>query len=157
MSVLHFKAEEVLQMAERVEEAGIRFYRKGAEVQPGLRDLFLELAQMEEDHQRTFAEIRASLEKGGKAVTDEVTRAYLEAWADSHLFSQDPLEALKDLKTPQEVLREAVALERDSIAFYVALEAVVPEGWGRQKVRGVIEEEQRHFATLSQRLKALGG
>lgn len=84
MSVLHFKAEEVLQMAERVEEAGIRFYRKGAEVQPGLRDLFLELAQMEEDHQRTFAEIRASLEEGGKAVTDEVTRAYLEAWADSH-------------------------------------------------------------------------
>lgn len=157
MSVLHFKAEEVLQMAERVEEAGIRFYRRGAEMQPELRELFLELAQMEEDHRRTFAEIRVSLTEGGRAILDEDTRAYLEAWTDSHLFSQDPADALQGLKTPQEVLKGAVALERDSIAFYVALEAVVPEGWGREKVREVIREEQRHFATLSQRLKALGG
>ena len=43
MSVLHFRAEEVLEMAEAIEEKGMGFYRRAAELFSEMADTFLEL------------------------------------------------------------------------------------------------------------------
>jgi len=43
MSVLHFRAEEVLEMAEAIEEKGMGFYRRAVELFSEMADTFLEL------------------------------------------------------------------------------------------------------------------
>lgn len=157
MSVLHFKAEEVLEMAEALEEKGAKFYRQAAEILPELRGLLLDLARMEDEHLEAFRLIRTSLPEGAREVLDEEALHYLRSWADSHLFRESPEEALRGIEDPKGLLKKAMALERDSIAFYLGLVDFVPSGWGREKVEEVIGEERGHLKTLAERLREVEG
>ena len=58
-----FNADEVLKMAIRIESNGAAFYRKAASMQSDAKNRkFLEgLAAMEDQHQKTFTEMRKTL------------------------------------------------------------------------------------------------
>ncbi len=56
-----FNADEVFEMAEQIERNGGKFYRAAAEKFPAVRELLLKLAEMEDNHERTFANMRAEL------------------------------------------------------------------------------------------------
>ncbi|MBW2334990.1 MAG: rubrerythrin, partial [Deltaproteobacteria bacterium] len=65
-----FNADEVFEMAIRIEENGAAFYRKAAGLQSDTenREFLEKLAAMEDGHKATFIEIRKTLtdkEKGG--------------------------------------------------------------------------------------------
>ena len=77
--------------------------------------------------------------------------------AGGHVFDvkTDPAEKLTNKDTPEEVLKMAIGLERDSIAFYVGLKEVVSSKAGKDKVEDIIKEEMGHIVILNQKLQDL--
>ncbi len=160
---IQFNADEIFEMAEQIERNGARFYRKAAEGSaPAAQALFLRLAAMEDEHEKTFAALRAKLSEAEKSapIFDPEGQAalYLQAVADGHIFDprSDPAAKLKGKEKPAEILHIALGAERDSIAFYVGLREAVPPRLGRARIEAIIREEMTHVADLSRELAALG-
>ena len=59
-----FNADEVFEMAEEIERNGAKFYRAAAEKFGDLKGVFLGLATMEDEHIKTFANMRSELSAG---------------------------------------------------------------------------------------------
>ena len=156
-----FNADEVFEMAEQIERNGAKFYRAAAEKFTMVGQLLLELAAMEDNHEKTFIAMRADL-SGTEAEPivfdpDDQAKLYLQAMADEHIFNikSDPINKLTNLETPDEVLKMAMGLERDSIAFYTGLEESVSRKAGKGKIKAIIKEEINHIAILSQKMEEL--
>jgi rubrerythrin len=152
-----FNADEIFEMAEQIERNGARFYRKAAgaaEADP--RDKLLKLAAMEDDHEKTFAGMRAELGARQRQPPvpdlDDESALYLQAMVDGEVFSDDPAEALTGRETLADVLRTAIGLEKDSIVFYEGLKGLVVKDAGKQQVERIIREEMGHVALLTREL-----
>jgi rubrerythrin len=158
-----FNADEVFEMAEQIERNGAKFYRAAAKNLSGVRDVLLDLAAMEDDHEKTFAAMRAELPagrstRGGPVFDpDEQVQMYLRVMADGHVFDvkADPVEQLAGKDTAEDVLKMAIGLEKDSIAFYVGLKEAVSRRAGKDKIEAIIKQEFGHIATLNEKLTAL--
>ncbi len=156
-----FNADEIFEMAEQIERNGVKFYRAAADKLPAGRQVLLDLASMEEEHEKTFADMRAQLSgrEQEPMVFDpnDEAQMYLQVAADGNVFDTkaDPAEKLKGKDTPEDILKMAINMEKDSIAFYAGLKEWVPPRAGRDKVEGIIREEFGHIATLSEKLSAL--
>ncbi len=159
-----FNAEEILSVAERIERNGAKFYRRAASLQPEAahQDLLNGLAAMEEQHERTFAAMRAKLtEEERRELSfdpDNELGLYLQAMADGHVFdaSADPAAGLAAGMPLAAVLRTAISLEKESVVFYEGVKGVVPEALGRAWVEAIIKEEMGHVGLLSTNLALLG-
>ena len=151
-----FNADEVFEMAEQIEKNGAKFYRAAAEKFPTISQVFLDLAEMEDQHLKTFAAMREELSgsESDPPVFDPYDEAqmYLQVMADSHIFNTDLVEQLSDCKTPEDVLKMAIDVERDSIVFYVGLKESVSQRAGKDKVEAIIREEVKHIAILKKKL-----
>ncbi len=159
---IDFNAGEILEMAQQIERNGARFYRLAAQGadEPDERELFLNLATMEDEHEEIFATMKREL----SATEWESTTfdphgegaAYLKAMADGHVFDPqvDPADLFDGLEGPEDILRKAIELEKDSIVFYVGIMDMVPEKLGRDKVGHIIKEEMRHIVTLNKQIEA---
>ena len=158
----NFNADEILAMAERIERNGANFYRKAAENDdtPENKQFLITLAKMEENHERSFAEMRDALSANEVKPTifdpENEVGAYLTAMADGNVFDNqvDPVDFVEG-KTIEEVLNYAIGLEKDSIVFYMGLKKLVPDQSGKDKVEAIIEEEMRHISILNNQLKSL--
>ena len=152
-----FNSDEILEMAIRIESNGAAFYRKAAGMQSDAENKkFLEgLAAMEDQHQKTFAEMRKALtekDKGGKVFDPyDETSQYLASMADTLGGEGSPTaaDALTGDETLEDILETAVGLEKDSILFYLGLKDLVPHKYGQEKIDEIIREEKRHVAQLA--------
>jgi len=158
-----FNALEIFEIAEKIERNGVRFYRKAAEIFAG-RDIsqtLLELADMEVEHEETFADMRKQISnKQQELVTfdpENEIALYLQAIADGHVFDlkKDISRQLTGEESIEDVLNMAIQAEKDSIVFYDALEDFVPIEAVKEKIKDIIEEEQGHIVTLSRKLADL--
>lgn len=153
-----FNADEIFSMAEQIERNGARFYRTCAQNNPTHKDLLLNLAQMEEQHEKTFkalhAEIAGRETEPTAADPDQETAQYLEVLAGGYVFDvkKDPSETLRGNESFQEILRIAIGLEKDSIVFYVGMKEMIRKASGREKLDWIIKEEMKHITMLSTRL-----
>ena len=159
-----FNADEILEIAEQIERNGARFYRRAAEniKKPKEHHLLLTLAAMEDEHEETFAALRAELDQQASDADldlDDQAGMYLRAVADGHVFDRnaDPVELIKDGQSFEDILRIALDLEKESVVYYQGVREMVPQRFGRDKVDRIINEEMQHIATLSQELAAVGG
>ena len=152
-----FNMNEILEMAEQIERNGAAFYRKAAE---GISDsknkeLLLELARMEDQHEKIFASLRAQLSGDEKTSTlfDPEGEAvlYLRALADTRVFFEKKI----DTASMEEILKEALVAEKDSIVFYLGMKELVPEKSGKTKVDSIIKEEMGHIKLLGKKLVEL--
>jgi len=158
-----FNFDEIFEMAEQIERNGARFYLSAAEKfsDSTARDKLLELAAMEERHEKTFAAIRAELTEGMRmeSTFDPENQAalYLQAMADGKVFDikKDPSDILSEGKTLEEILHIAIGLEKDSIVFYMGIKDMVPEKLGKEKIDVIIKEEKGHIVELSNQLSLL--
>ncbi len=152
-----FSADDVFEIAEQLERNGAVFYRTAAEAvdESGPRALLLKLAEMEDDHQKTFAGMRSALTGEEKAVSDfdpqSETVRYLKALADTRVFFEKEM----DTSSMEAILKDAVIAEKDSIVFYLGMRDAVPEKKGRSRLEEIIKEEMAHIVLLSKELKAL--
>jgi len=162
-----FSADEIFEMAEQIERNGARFYREMAEniSDKSIRELLLDFAAMEDDHERVFASMRADLsdkERESRVFDpeDEAT-LYLRALADLRVFNEKAEdgfvlpEDLSDREKGIKVFREAINQEKDSIVFYLGMKGLVPENLGREKIDSIIKEEMKHIRLLSNKLASL--
>jgi len=154
---IDFNADEIFEMAEEIERNGARFYRKAAEGKEDTHShqLLLDLAAMEDEHEKLFASMRKDLSKQERAsdVFDPYNEAalYLRAMADGAVFNvkKDPSEDLTGSESMEDILRRAIGLEKDSIVFYLGMKEMVPERLGRPKVEAIIKEEMKHITDLN--------
>ena len=156
-----FNADEVFEMAEQIERNGAKFYRAAADNFPDVSKVFLDLAAMEDKHLKTFAAMREELSdyESDQPVFDPYDEAqmYLQVMADGHVFDMnaDLVAQLSGCKTPEDVLKMAIGIERDSIVFYVGLKESVSQRAGKDKVEAIIREEVGHIAILKKKLDGL--
>ena len=158
-----FNADEVFEMAIRIENNGAAFYRKAAGLQSDIKNQkFLEgLANMEDRHQKIFTDMRTSLtekDKGPKVFDpyDEVSQ-YLAAMADTMGGEGSPsvADTLTGNESLEEILNIAVGLEKDSILFYLGIKDLIPAQSGQDRIDEIIKEERRHVVQLSNLLEKL--
>ena len=55
----------------------------------------------------------------------------------------------------EDILKEAITAEKDSIVFYLGMKDLVPQALGKNRIDAVIKEEMAHIRTLSKELVAL--
>ena len=152
-----FNANEMLDLAIRIEENGGRFYRKAAQLQsdPENQALLDQLATMEAHHKLTFETMKKSLSEAGRTATVfdplEESGQYLAAMADAHGGEGSP--AIADTLTGKEsmvqIIDIAIGLEKESILFYLGLKDMVAPKYGQEKLDQIIREEQRHIVQLN--------
>ena len=158
-----FNFDEVFEIAEQIERDGARFYRSAAGKfsDSTARDKLLELAVMEDKHEKTFAAIRSELKTGVRMEStfdpDNQAALYLRSMADGKVFDikKDPSNVLSEGKTLEEILYIAIGLEKDSIVFYTGMKDIVPDHLGKNKLDQIIKEEMGHIKILSQQLLEL--
>jgi len=152
-----FNADEIFEMAEQIERNGASFYRRSAEsiTEPAEKKLLLDLAAMEDEHEKTFADLRAGLSEKEKFTTlfdpEGETALYLRALADTRVFFKKKI----DMSSMEEILKEAILAEKDSIVFYLGMKEMVPVHLGKTKIDAIIKEEMAHIKLLSSKIVAL--
>ncbi len=155
--IYEFSADNIFEMAEQMERNGARFYRKSAEnaADPSVKKLLLQIAAMEDAHEKTFAALRAGLIGEEKKATvfdpEGESVLYLRAMADTKVFFEKEI----DVSSIQEVFKAAILAEKDSIVFYLGMKDLVPDKLGRNKLDIIIKEEMGHIRILSNELIAL--
>ena len=162
MMSVTLNAIEIFEIAERIERNGVKFYCKAAEglSDEDIRQTLLSLAEMEAEHEETFANMRKQIShKERELITFEPENEmtlYLQAIANGHIFDlkKDPSEELTGKETIDNILKLAIEAEKDSIVFYVGLKNFVPAKAGQDKVEEIIEEEMGHIVVLNQKLEA---
>ena len=154
---IDFNADEVFEIAEQIERNGAKFYRKAAEniTDPDKRKFLINLAEMEDDHEKMFKSMRADLTRDEKVITtfdpEGEAEKYLRALADTRIFYEKDI----DTTSLEEIFKSAITAEKDSIVFYLGMKEVIPEHLGRDKLDGIIKEEMSHIRLLSRELLTL--
>lgn len=151
-----FTADDVFEMAEQLERNGAKFYRTAAESvsDPDEKKMLMDLAVMEDDHEKTFTSMRAELKAAEKKQTvfdpEGESALYLRALADTRVFFE------KEINTESlaAILKDAIVAEKDSIVFYLGMKEMVPEKMGKDRMDHIIKEEMGHIRLLSQKLTA---
>jgi rubrerythrin len=152
-----FTAADVMEIAIEIEKNGAEFYRKSAEnvSDSESKKLLLDLAAMENEHEKMFVEMKKSLSELEKTSTvfdpNDESGQYLRALADIRVFYEmdRPGESLK------EIFKSAINAEKDSIVFYLGIKDMVPEKYGKGRIDDIIKEEMRHISILSKQLVSL--
>ena len=133
MSII-FNVWEIFEVAEKIERNGAKFYRKAAKSikNPDTRCRLLELAEWEAQHEASFADIKNGLSERERQHTvwdpENKDALYLQAMADGHVFDlkTDPCEKLSDKENPEDILKVAIALEKEAMVYFLGLKALVP-------------------------------
>lgn len=150
-----FNADEIFVMAEQIEANGAKFYRDAAAniSDDGSKKLLLELASMEDDHQKTFQDLHSKLTAKEKQETvfdpDEESALYLKALADTRVFFEKEI----DLTSMKEILKAALVAEKDSIVFYLGMKDMVGKALGQDKIDNIIKEEMAHIKLIGNKLR----
>jgi rubrerythrin len=150
-----FTADDAFELAEQLERNGARFYRMAAESVSdlNLEQMLMDLAVIEDDHEKIFAAIRTEFNALGNVQTDFDPQGesilYLHALADTRFFYEKEI----NIESVPAILKDAIAAEKDSIVFYLGLKDMVPEKMGGIQIDAIIKEEMGHIYLLSQKLK----
>ena len=162
-----FNIDEVLEMAEQIEINGARFYRQMAKAvsDDSLRQLFFDLANMEDQHQKVFASMRSNLSEKEREPTvfdpEGETALYLKALADIRVFEQNAEEEfvlsddLSEKEKVKKIFHAAINREKESIVFYLGMKELVPKNLGKEKIDAIIKEEMKHIRLLGSRFVSL--
>jgi rubrerythrin len=149
-----FNADDVFEMAEQMERNGGKFYRMAAEntEDSANKKFLLELAAMEDQHEKTFHAIRSELSGQEKASTvfdpEGEAALYLRALADTRVFFEKEI----DVSSMKKILKAAIEAEKDSIVFYLGMKEAVPDNLGKGRLDHIIKEEMGHVQLLSKKL-----
>jgi rubrerythrin len=152
--IYDFNADEIFEMAEEMERNGIKFYTTAAEsiADHDAKNLLLEFAGMEKEHEKIFSEMRKALSSDEKQSTvfdpEGDAAHYLKALVDTRVFFDKKI----DVSSLENILKDAIQAEKDSIVFYLGMKEAVPEGLGKSRLDHIIKEEMGHIRMLSGKL-----
>ncbi len=152
--IYDFNADDIFEMAEQMERNGINFYTTAAESvsDDDAKSLLLEFADMEREHEKIFSEMRKKLSSDEKQSTvfdpEGDAAHYLRALADTRVFFDKKI----DVSSLENILKDAIQAEKDSIVFYLGMKEAVPQDLGKGRLDNIIKEEMGHIRMLSGKL-----
>ena len=150
-------ADYLFQMAERIEQNGRQFYLLAAEVVPrdAVREMLLQLAGMEADHEKTFSAMRGRLSRQPEAAPPidpaAETVGYIRALLAGKFFDPQvsPAAYLKGNESYQEVLLTAIGIQKETIVFYEGVRQAVAGSPDAEALEAIIREEMEHITKLA--------
>jgi len=156
-----YSGSKILEIAEQVERKGSQFYQNAAGwvEEPKLGNLFSQLAEWETTHQELFAQMREDYanELDGLGTFDPdvymSSNAKLMAALSVFAVSSDLSKQFAGLKNPEDVLRKAIEIEKDTITFYRGLKDFARNMAAEEIIGRIIQEEKRHIKILKQSLE----
>lgn len=155
--VTFFSANEVAELAMRIEQKGQAFYLLAADEakDPAAKDFFEFFAEEESRHELFFRDMRdriGAIEIPPGSDYEEYTQ-YVMALVDSHdVFNFDYTEAFKDESFDfEQAVRAAMRFEKDTILLFTELKRMVPDA-ERKFVEECIDEERKHLRMLAEKL-----
>lgn len=87
---------------------------------------------------------------------EEAVAEYLGTWLSGIAFDRTPEDAAAIASgSAQEILRVAIGLEKETIAFYTGLRTVVADDCVLERLDWMMKEELKHVAELSRALRGL--
>lgn len=154
-------AFDVLEIAEKIERNGAKFYRRAAGLikDPDISTLFVNLAQWESRHIEVFHQMRERLSdqrwEQGDLAPQRIGTPDARVMAGLAVFGvqPNPADELSGNETKAEVLRMAIEKEKDSIVYYTGLKDFVVDKADKDLIDEVIEEEKKHVRILMQSLE----
>ncbi|MBI5561813.1 MAG: ferritin family protein [Deltaproteobacteria bacterium] len=162
MNPVYFTGKEVLDMAVRIEENGLRYYTDAAAASKSkeLKALFADLAVQEKDHIKVFTGLHKLMPEEKAAnqpdTYGEEAALYLDALAGSEVFTS-PNEGARLAKTvhaEREAVEVAIGMEKDSLLFYYEIQKMI-----RPRDAAVLEhligQEKDHLRRLTACLKGI--
>ena len=163
MTTTGFDIDKILEIAEQIERKSTAFYRRAAEScsDEATGRFLADLAVLEEGHEKTFSDMRKALGEEDARMKpfdpDDETARNLEVMADVLVFNATPNSPahLTGEETLEEVIKKALLLEKDTIAYYIGIKDGVPENLGKNKIDAVIKEEMGHVSSLNEKLASL--
>ncbi len=146
-----FRANEVFEIAIKIEENGEKFYRYAADLaeERNSKEMFTFLAGEEVKHKKTFEAMLSGVEdyQPSESYPGEYF-AYLRAYAEGLIFTPEKLQSeLAEVKTVEDAIDFAIQREIESILYYIEAKNLVP-GNQKDKIDEIINEERRHYLKL---------
>jgi len=147
-----FPADEILEMALRIEHHGVAFYQACVEASPGPeeQDIFQYLIEQEHNHIETFSRMKEAVDDyllpesyGGESLS------YIKSFIKDSVFA-DPAKGAQqaaDMQDPFEVIEYAIEFEKASIHFYSSLQQLVRSS-EKETLESIIAEEHAHIRKL---------
>jgi rubrerythrin len=153
-----FNVFEIIQIAERIDHNGAKFYLKAAELfaDESLRDLYHKLAGWRARHERVLAERRKRFsEKTGQFGTFDpdnyvLSNPHVMAGLTAFGIKLDGPRGPTGRETKEEIFKDAIRRAREVIVFYHGLKDFARDQAGKEAIDKVIKEEIRHIRTLTE-------
>jgi len=156
-----FNVFEILQIAEKIEHNGAKFYLKTAELfdDQELRDTCYKLASWKAKHEKILAQRREQFsEQTGEFGTfnpDSYVLSNPHVMAGLALFANKSAQ-LKELFGPenkQEIFMDAIRRAKEAIVFYRGLKNYARDPTSEDTIDKIIKEEKRHIQLLNEQLE----
>ncbi|MCX5726589.1 MAG: ferritin family protein [Candidatus Saganbacteria bacterium] len=152
--IADFSEVEALRVALKLENDGIKFYLKAAQIakEPEIKDVFKKLAAEEQKHVEVFQKYLQKI-INEKKLEMEVEPGYEESFFDyveTGVFADlmDMEKTLGRMKCASDVVNFAEGVEMASINFYKAMFDKTENAAGKANLKNIIEEEQKHLKTF---------
>lgn len=149
-----FTAQDVLDIAIRLENNGEKTYRNALQHSPDeqLKALLAWIAQEEQNHARWFTELKDRLTRGeDHHLMAEMSRALVEDVVKGQVFSLQEVN-FRDIDTPEKMILTFIGFEDDTIAFYQFLKTFITDPAIEGQLEQIIAEEKKHMATFQELL-----
>ena len=148
-----FRASEVLDMAVKIEDQGLSFYKAFRHVQ-NLDEKVIEvldyLIGQESRHREIFSRMKSGLQERPLAESyPGETQSYIDSFVKDRIFYEiDRAEdALSDIYSLHQAIQFAVRFEKRSIDFYSTIKQMVRPS-EHDVIENIINEEQNHIRRL---------
>ncbi len=148
-----FSASDIMEVAIRIEENGINFYKFAEQLakQEEAKKLFASLAKAEAEHKDTFESISANIENYNpqENYAGEYS-AYLRSYVDNNIiFTKEVMDKhLAQVKDTVDAFNFALQRELDSIFYYHEIKNLIPKTQ-YEAIEKIIEEERKHYTILN--------
>lgn len=152
--IADFNEVEALRVALKLENDGIKFYLKAAQISeaPEVKEAFKKMVKEEEKHVETFQNyLQKIIDERG--LETEAEPGYEESFFDyveTGIFAdlRDMEKTLSTMKCASDVVGFAEGVEVASINFYKAMLDKTENEAGKENLKNIIKEEQKHLKTF---------
>ena len=154
-----FTAEEILDIAVRIEKNGEQHYRNAIEMaaNPNIASLLGWMADEEKQHADLFQKMKESIRSSANnPVADAFGHEILDKILGNQSFSLEEVDFGK-IDQVKDLIGVFIEFEEDTVIFYQMLESFLQNDEARLELRRVIEEENRHIKKLKDFLASESG
>lgn len=156
-----FNVFEILQIAEKIEHNGTKFYLKTAELfdDPEVRNTCYKLADWKARHAKTLSQRRKRFsEKTGEFGTfdpDNYVLSNPRVMAGLAVFATEPgsLKGPLRLEDRPKIFKDAIRRAKEAVVFYRGLKDFTRDPACIEMIDAIIKEEIRHIRLLAEELK----